>query len=189
MVPGFQAILQCQSHLLPSDSAQTNALPTPDPAWLGSRPLGEDSVEAQPIKDALKKAREQTRVQPVGERLDSTLKFIQRARARIEKLQSELSREQSLLQGALENLERLRDEAATSVTEPVHRPSVPMVVEDPGEEVQRLRAQVCRVATGKSNQTRSGREPGRKGPGAGGACSGFDPASRCGSLQMLPIRR
>ena len=37
--------------------------------------LGEDSVEAQPIKDALKKAREQTRVQLVGERLDYTLKF------------------------------------------------------------------------------------------------------------------
>ena len=102
--------------------------------------LGEDSVEAQPIKDALEKAREQTRVQPVGRK-----KFIQRSRARIEKMQSDLSREQSLLQGALENLEQLRDEAATSVEEPVHRHSAQMVVEDPGEEVQRLRAQVAEL--------------------------------------------
>ena len=82
---------------------------------------GEDSVEAQPNKDALKKAREQTRVQPV-ERLSHSEN--QKSRIRIERMQSDLSREQSLLQGALENLERLRDEGA--------RPSAQMVVEDPG---------------------------------------------------------
>ena len=53
-------------------------------------------------------------MQPVGGRLDSNLKFLQRSRARIEKIQSDLSREQSLLQVALENLERLRDDAATA---------------------------------------------------------------------------
>ena len=36
--------------------------------------LGETSPEAQPIQEVLRKAREQCRVQPVGERLDSTLK-------------------------------------------------------------------------------------------------------------------
>ena len=37
--------------------------------------LGEESPEAQPIKESLLKAREQSRVQPVGERSDSTLKL------------------------------------------------------------------------------------------------------------------
>ena len=55
--------------------------------------LGETSPEAQPIQEALRKARAQCRVQPVGERLDSTLKFIQRSRARIEKIQVDLTRE------------------------------------------------------------------------------------------------
>ena len=59
--------------------------------------LGEDSPEGLPIKEALKKARDQSRSLPIGERLDSTLKFVQRSRARIEKIQ-DLTREQHLLQ-------------------------------------------------------------------------------------------
>ena len=68
--------------------------------------LGSDSPEAQPLKALLKKAQEQTRVLPIGERMDSTMKFIQRSKARIEKQQAELNREQDLLQQAL--LERLQ---------------------------------------------------------------------------------
>ena len=80
--------------------------------------LGETSPEAQPIQG------------PRTERLDSTLKFIQRSRARINKIQADLSREQSLLQQVLESLERLRDEGATSVPEPTHRPQEQMDAAD-----------------------------------------------------------
>ena len=107
--------------------------------------LDEESPEAQLIKEALLKAREQSRVQPVGERLDSTLKFILRSRVRIEKIQAGLTREQVLLQQAMESLERLRDEAASSVPEQVRRPQTPMDVENPEEEVRRLRAQVAEL--------------------------------------------
>ena len=107
--------------------------------------LGEESPEAQPIKEALLKARELSRVQPVGERLDSTLKLIQRSRTRIEKIQADLTREQVLLQQAMESLEWLRDEVASSVPEQVRRPQAPMDVEDPEEEVRRLRAQVAEL--------------------------------------------
>ena len=117
--------------------------------------LGEDSVEAQPIKEALKKAREQTRVLSIGERLDSTLKFIQRSRARIEKIQADLSREQSLLQGALENLERLRDEAGGGVSPP------------PSDGCRGSRGRASKVEGGScrlartSSEARSGREKAR----------------------------
>ena len=107
--------------------------------------LEEDSPEGLPIKEALKKARDQCRALPIGERLDSTLKFVQRSRARIEKIQADLTREQHLLQQALESLQRLRDEAINSVPDPSPngRPPVPMDVENSVEEVRRLRAQVA----------------------------------------------
>ena len=107
--------------------------------------FGEDSPEGPPIKEALKKARDQCRVLPIGERLDSTLKFVQRSRARIEKIQADLTREQHLMQQALESLQRLRDEAINSVPNltPNGRPPVPMDVENPVEEVRRLRVQVA----------------------------------------------
>ena len=65
--------------------------------------LGSDSPEAQPLKVLLKKGQEQIRVLQIWERMDSTLKFIQRSRVRIEKQQAELSREQDLVQQALLN--------------------------------------------------------------------------------------
>ena len=83
-------------------------------------------------------------MQPAGERLDSTLKFIERSRTRIEKIQVDLTRE-ALLQQPMESLERLRDEAVSSVPEPVRRPQAPMHVGDPEEEVRRLRAQVAEL--------------------------------------------
>ena len=77
--------------------------------------------------------------------MDSTLKFIQRSRTRIEKIQADLTQEQTLVQQAVESLERLRHEAASSVPEPVRRPRAPMDVEDPDKEVRRLRAQVAQL--------------------------------------------
>ena len=102
-------------------------------------------LEAQPFKTLLKKAQERTRVLPIGERMDSSLKFIQRSKARIEKQQAELSREQDLLQQALVNLERPREEAAISVAQHASGQShaQQMHVEVPNEELQRLRAQVA----------------------------------------------
>ena len=95
--------------------------------------LGEDSPEGQPIKEALKKARDQCPALPI--------------RARIEKIQADLTREQHLLQQALESLQRLRDDTNNSVLgpSPNGRPPVPMDVENPVEEVQRLRAQVAEL--------------------------------------------
>ena len=58
---------------------------------------------------------------------------------------SRVGREKTSLQQALVSLERLRDEAANSVSEPPHNsrpPQAQMDVEDPEEEIQRLRAQV-----------------------------------------------
>ena len=107
--------------------------------------LSEESSEAQPVKEALLKAREQSRVQPVGERLDSSLKIIQRFCTRIEKIQADFTREQVLLQQAMGSLERLRDEAASSVPEQVRRPQAPMDVENPEEEVRKPKAQVAEL--------------------------------------------
>ena len=45
----------------------------------------------------------------------------------------------------MESLERLRDEAVSSVLEQVRRPQAPMDVFDPKEEVWRLRAQVAEL--------------------------------------------
>ena len=86
----------------------------------GVAPFREIQSRRTPIREALPKAREQCRVQLVGERLDSTFKFIQRSRARIEKIQVDLTREQSLLQQG-ESLKRLREEEASSVPEPMPR--------------------------------------------------------------------
>ena len=80
--------------------------------------LGVDSPDAEPIKVALETARGQCRVLPVGERLDSCLKFVERAKARVLKQQIEVQAAQELLakfesqvaQG-LADLERLRAEA------------------------------------------------------------------------------
>ena len=53
--------------------------------------------------------------------------FVQRSRARIEKILADLTREQYLLHQALESLQRLRDEAIKSVPDPTPngRPPVP----------------------------------------------------------------
>ena len=74
------------------------------------------------------------------------IEFNIEAQARIEKMEAELGREKTLLQQALVSLERLRDEAANSVSEPPHNsrpPQTQMDVEGPEEEVWGLRAQVA----------------------------------------------
>ena len=72
--------------------------------------LGVDSPDAEPIKVALETARGQCRVLPVGERLDSCLKFVERAKGRVLKQQIEVQAAQELL-AKFEYLERLRAEA------------------------------------------------------------------------------
>ena len=80
---------------------------------------------------------------PAGERLDSTLKFIQRSQARIEKIQAELRREQTLLHQALGSLARMQDKAANSVSEPPHNSR--WMSRTQKEEIRRLRAQVAEL--------------------------------------------
>ena len=80
--------------------------------------LSVDSPDAEPIKVALETARGQCRVLSVGERRDSCLKFVERAKGRVLKQQIEVQAAQELLakfesqvaQG-LADLERLRAEA------------------------------------------------------------------------------
>ena len=121
--------------------------------------LGEETPEAQPIKEALLKAREQSRLWEN----DSTLKFIQRSRTRIDKIQADLTREQGLLQQAMESLERLRDEAASSVPEPVRHTGTngPRRSRGRGSKVE---SPNCRVATRASSQAGGGREQGQESP-------------------------
>ena len=76
----------------------------------------------------------------------------------------------------MENLERLRDEAATNVEESAHRPQPRMDVEDPEEELREVEGPSCRVAARTSSEARSRREPGKEGPGVFGAF-GFGPVS------------
>ena len=80
--------------------------------------LGVDSPDAEPIKVALETARGQCRVLPVLERLDSCLKFVERAKGRILQQQIEVQAAQELLAKfesqvaqVLADLERLRAEA------------------------------------------------------------------------------
>ena len=92
------------------------------------------------------------------ESLDSTLKFIQRSRTRIENIQADLTRQQVPLQQAMESFERLRDETASSVPEQVRRPQASMDVEDPEEaklaELQHERAASQEVEESKAKKAR-----------------------------------
>ena len=79
-------------------------------------------------------------------------------------MEAELGREKTLMQQALVSLERLRDEAARSVSEPPHNSRLPqqMDVEDPEEEIRRWRAQVAVVARA-SGGARNGGESCQEG--------------------------
>ena len=81
--------------------------------------LGEDP-DAASLKTMLAEAKAQTRVAPVRERLDACLKFIERAKKRLESAEQDVikaqevraSRETELSEG-LANLQRLRSEATS----------------------------------------------------------------------------
>ena len=78
----------------------------------------------------------------MGERLDHS---------EIHSGQADVIREPVQLSEAMESLERLRDEAASGVMEPVRRPQAPMDVEDPrgGSEVE---SPGCRVVARASSR-------------------------------------
>ena len=82
--------------------------------------LVEDNPDAASLKTMLAEAEAQTRVAPVGERLDACLKFIERAKKRLESADQDVikaqevraSRETKLSEG-LANLQRLCSEATS----------------------------------------------------------------------------
>ena len=82
--------------------------------------LGENSLDAVPLKVALEQARGQARLRPVGERLDSCLQFIERVKKQIAKAQDRQRQAQSdrtfqeeKLAEGLRNLEILLGQAKT----------------------------------------------------------------------------
>ena len=118
--------------------------------------LGEDNPDAAGLKTMLAEAKVQTRVAPVGERLDACLKFIERAKKRLESAEQDVikaqearvARETELSEG-LANLQRLRSEATSAV------PSPPVGgVADPAEEIRRLRAHIALLESGSTDTSR-----------------------------------
>ena len=83
--------------------------------------LEEDNPDAACLKTMVAKAKAQTRVAPVRERLDACLKFIERAKKRLESADQDVikaqearaARETELCEG-LANLQRLRSEATSA---------------------------------------------------------------------------
>ena len=90
--------------------------------------LGVDNPDAELLKASLEAPKRQCRVQPVGERLDSCLKFVERAQGRVERqkriveeAQQVLDNYESQLAAGLQDLERLRAEArACPIPPPSH---------------------------------------------------------------------
>ena len=101
--------------------------------------FGVDNPDAELLKASLEAAKRQCRVQPVGERLDSCLKFVERAQGRVERqgriveeAQQVLANYESQLAGGLQDLEPLRAEArACPVPPPTHN--------EPASETTELR--------------------------------------------------
>ena len=114
--------------------------------------LGVDSPDAEPIKVALETARGQCRVLPVGERLDSCLKFVEQA------AQELLAKFESQVAQGLADLERLRAEARVT---PVATARPEEEVGNNIEELAALRREVDQlrrerdVWLGKSNPSQS----------------------------------
>ena len=102
--------------------------------------LGEESPEAQPIKEALLKAREQSRVQPVGVGFHSEIHSGVSHQDR-----EDSSRPHSRTKSVATSHGDFGTVARRScfVPEPARRPQAPRDVEDPQEEVRRLRVQVA----------------------------------------------
>ena len=111
--------------------------------------LGADNPDAELLKASLETAKRQCRVQPVGERLDSCLKFVERAQGRIERqkkiveeAQQLLTKCESQLAAGLQDLERLRAEARACPAPPASHtePSIETTeLLDLRREVEQLR--------------------------------------------------
>ena len=112
--------------------------------------LGEDDPDAEPLKVALKRAKVQAQVRPVGERLDLCLQYVTRVKkqvARAEEQVREAKEVQAQMEGGLRDLEALRAEASDhprQCPEPSTQGQATDV--DPREELIKLRAQVAEFA-------------------------------------------
>ena len=115
--------------------------------------LGEDDPDAEPLKVALKQARMQARVRPVGERLDLCLQYVARVKKQVARAEDQvreareaLAQMEEKLANGLRDLEVLRAEASA---QPRHcpEPNTPRqgMEVDANEEVIRLRAQVAEL--------------------------------------------
>ena len=104
--------------------------------------LGETSPEAQPIQEALKKAREQSSSLLERGRFPEVHPKIA---GQDREDPSRLTRAVSLLQQALESLGGCATKEPPVWPEPMYRPQVQMDVKDFTEEVRRLRAQVAEL--------------------------------------------
>ena len=102
--------------------------------------LGVDNQDAEPLKASVETARRQCSVHPVGERLDSCEKYVERAQGRVERqkkvveeAQQVLANYDSQLAGGLQDLERLRAEAARIAPRsgPVEERAESLVVRSP----------------------------------------------------------
>ena len=110
--------------------------------------LGHDSQDAELLKASLKTVQEQSRVRPLGERLDSCLQCIERAKervfraeARILEAQNDKRLAESQLAQAQQDLVKMKEEASVSDDPPPEQ--VPRYV--PNEEVQRLEGQLSKL--------------------------------------------
>ena len=115
--------------------------------------LGEDDPDAEPLKVALKQAKLQARVRPVGERLDLCLQYVTRVKRQVARAEEQVREAKEVqaqmeekLASGLRDLEALRAEASEH---PRHfpEPSIPREAMDvdPNEELIRLRAQVAEL--------------------------------------------
>ena len=106
----------------------------------------------------LVEAKAQTRFVPVGERLDARLKFIERAKKRLESADQDVIKAQEVrasretqLSEELANLQRLRSEATSAAPVP---PVGVGVVADSAEEIRRLRAHISLLESGSMDTSR-----------------------------------
>ena len=142
-----------------SSSAVHSTVPSLRRQTVPSQPRGspDDLVaEAQARVIRLQAAVCQTGLAPVGERLDACLKFIERAKKRLESAEHDVikaqearvARETELSEG-LANLQRSRSEATSAVP-------VPPVggVADAAEEIRRLRAHIALLESGSTDTSR-----------------------------------
>ena len=136
--------------------------------------LGEDDPDAEPLKIALKRAKSQAQVRPVGERLDLCLQYIARVKKQVaraeehvrEAKEAQVQLEERLANG-LRDLEALRAEASE---EPRQRSPQSAVMEvEPNEEIVKLRALVAKLQKERAQEVEANRT--KKARTLAGFCS------------------